>query len=108
LSKTPFGAFRQFFAVCCAHNLYAFGVQIPHLQPEMYFASGTRPDVKCFRLYFLLAQKTLRGFFDSLCLPIRGGFFLLKIKFKNEQNGLDKRVSSCYTKIVQKRTKWRT
>ena len=66
MSKIPCGAFRQFSAVCCAHNLYAFGVQIPHLQPEMYFVSGTRPDTKCFSLYFLLTQKTLRGFFDSL------------------------------------------
>ena len=24
LSKNPFGLFRQFFAVCCAHNLFAF------------------------------------------------------------------------------------
>ena len=66
LSKIPFGAFRQFFAVCCAHNLYAQSVQIPHLQPELYFASGTRPDTKCFGLYFLLTQKTMRGFYDSL------------------------------------------
>ena len=61
LSKNPFGLFRQFFAVCCAHNLFAIGEQIPyimeqlplaivpldslrdapHLQPEMYFLPGT-------------------------------------------------------------------
>ena len=41
LSKKTFGLFRQFFAVCCAHNLFAIGEQIPHLQPEKYFAPGT-------------------------------------------------------------------
>ena len=46
LSKKTSGLFRQAFAVCCAHNLYAFGVQIPHLQPEKYFVPGTRPDTK--------------------------------------------------------------
>ena len=25
MSKTPFGAFRQVFAVCCAHNLSPLG-----------------------------------------------------------------------------------
>ena len=44
----------------------AIGRQIPHLQPEMYFPSGTRPDRKCFGLYLLLTQQTLRGFFDIL------------------------------------------
>ena len=61
VSKIPFGAFRQFFAVCCAHNLFACGEQIPHLQPEKYFSSGTRPDKKCFRLCFPLTR--LRGKF---------------------------------------------
>ena len=104
LSKIPCGAFRHFFAVCCAHfvavpdtmfhflhagnstciqtaplpikrilalwgPLLFFVVQIPHLQPDMYFASGICPDTKCFGLYFLLTQKTLRGFFDSLRHP---------------------------------------
>ena len=114
--KTPLGAFRQFFAVCCAHfvanpvtifrflqaenstcawfaplpikrilalwgPLLFFGEQILHLQPEKYFPSGTegelpgtgkrghpgvRPGKKYFSLYFLLTQKTLRGFFDKL------------------------------------------
>jgi hypothetical protein len=63
VSKIPFGAFRQFFAVCCAHNLFAYSEQIPHLQPEKYFCPRTRRGQKCFKLYFLLAQKTLRGFF---------------------------------------------
>jgi hypothetical protein len=46
LSKNPFGLFRQSFAVCCAHNLFAVGKQIPHLQPDKYFAPGTRPGAK--------------------------------------------------------------
>ena len=71
MSKIPCGAFRQFSAVCCAHNLYAFGVQIPHLQPDMYFVSGTRPDTKCSKLYFPLTQKTLRGFFYYLLFLLR-------------------------------------
>jgi hypothetical protein len=66
LSKKSFGLFRQFFAVCCAHNLFAVGEQIPHLQPEKYFLPGTRPGRKCSEFDFLLPQKTLRGFFDSL------------------------------------------
>ncbi|MBQ3192673.1 MAG: hypothetical protein IJB59_03775, partial [Oscillospiraceae bacterium] len=49
-----------------AHNLFAYGEQIPHLQPEKYFLPGTRPGRKYFSLYFPLARKTLRGFFDGL------------------------------------------
>ena len=41
----------DFFAVCCAHNLFVYDEQIPHLQPEKYF---------------LLSQKTLRDYFYSL------------------------------------------
>ena len=77
VEKNPIGVFRQYFAVCYAHNLYAFGAQIPHLQPEMYFVSGTRPDTKYFGLFFLLTQKTLRGFFDSLKGPEIAGFRVL-------------------------------
>ncbi len=44
--KTPYGLFRQVFAVCRAHSLFAYGEQLAHLQPEMYFLSGTRPDRK--------------------------------------------------------------
>ena len=45
-SKIPSGAFRRIFAVCRAHSLCACGAQLAHLQPEKYFASGTRPDAK--------------------------------------------------------------
>ena len=48
LSKNPFGLFRQFFAVCCAHNLFAIGEQIPHLQPEKCFRPRTRRGRKRF------------------------------------------------------------
>ena len=41
----------------------------------MYFVSGTRPDTKCIGLYFLLTQKTLRGFFDSLNGTRKGAVF---------------------------------
>ena len=44
--KTPYGLFRQVFAVCRAHSLFAYGEQLAHLQPEKYFLSGTRPDRK--------------------------------------------------------------
>ncbi len=44
--KSPTGAFRQVFAVCCAHNLSAHGEQISHLQPDKYFRPGTRPGRK--------------------------------------------------------------
>ena len=61
--------------------LLFFVVQIPHLQPEKYFPSGTegelpgtgkrgrpgvRPDGKCFLSCFSLARKILRSFFYSL------------------------------------------
>ena len=69
LVENPCGLFRQFFAVCCAHNLFAAGEQIPHLQTEKYFCPRTRRGQKCLELYFLLTQKTLRGFFDSLRVP---------------------------------------
>ena len=44
--KKGFALFDKRIAVCRAHDLYAFGVQIAHLQPELYFLSGTRPDRK--------------------------------------------------------------
>ena len=37
----PSGFFDKRLAVCCVHNLYAYGAQIPHLQPEKYFLSRT-------------------------------------------------------------------
>ena len=46
LSKKGFAFFDKRIAVCRAHDLYAFGVQIAHLQPDRYFLSGTRPDRK--------------------------------------------------------------
>ena len=52
VSKKPFGLIRQIFAVCCAHNLFADSEQIPHLQPEKYFPSGTRPDRKNIQTLF--------------------------------------------------------
>ncbi len=52
LSKNPFGAFRQVFAVCCAHNLSPGGGQIPHLQPVKYVPPGTCPGRTCFLNYF--------------------------------------------------------
>jgi len=66
LSKIPFGAFRQFFAVCYAHNLFACSEQIPHLQPEMCFCPRTRRGQKRFLLCFPLTRKILRSFFYSL------------------------------------------
>ena len=44
--KSPLGLIGRFFAVCCAQNMLAVGDHIPHLQPDMYFLSGTRPDRK--------------------------------------------------------------
>ena len=46
LSKKGFAFFDKRIAVCRAHDLYALGVQIAHLQPDRYFLSGTRPDRK--------------------------------------------------------------
>ena len=46
LSKKGKALFLTKFAVCYAHNLFADGEQIPHLQPEKYFRSGTRPGRK--------------------------------------------------------------
>jgi len=64
--KTPLGIFRQTFAVCCAHNLFACSKQIPHLQPEMYFLPGTRPGRKSFDFIRRLLRRTLRGFWSKL------------------------------------------
>ena len=41
LSKKGFAFFDKRIAVCRAHDLYALGVQIAHLQPDRYFLSGT-------------------------------------------------------------------
>jgi len=62
LSKNPFGLFRQFFAVCHAHNLFALGEQIPHLQPEMYFCPCTRHGQNDFNLFATLAANSARLF----------------------------------------------
>ena len=37
----PSGFSDRRLAVCCVHNLCAYGTQIPHLQPEKYFLSRT-------------------------------------------------------------------
>ena len=42
LVEKPLRAFPPVFAVCCAHNLFAIGEQIPHLQPEKCFRPRTR------------------------------------------------------------------
>ena len=52
----PFGLFRQYFAVCCAHNSFADGERIPHLQPEKCFRPRTRRGRK--QLNFI---RRLRG-----------------------------------------------
>ena len=66
MSKIPFGAFRQIFTVCSAHNLFADSEQIPHSQPVAYFPPGTGPDGKCFKSCFSLTRKILRSFFYGL------------------------------------------
>jgi hypothetical protein len=38
--------FEKRLAVCRAHNLFADGEQIPHLQTEKNFLPGTRPGKK--------------------------------------------------------------
>ena len=90
LSKIPFGAFRQVFAVCCAHNLFAYGEQIPHLQPELCFCPRTRRGQKRFGLYAPHPRRTLQGIFNSLKARHPAGF--LYGKFKVE---IYKRL--CYT-----------
>ena len=62
----PFGAFRQDFAVCRAHNLFAYGGQILHLQPEKYFLPGTRPGRKWIEMGLPQKRQILRSFFDIL------------------------------------------
>ena len=85
LSEKPCRLFRQFFAVCCAHNLFALGEQIPHLQPEKCFSPRTRRGRKRFELYSPLSRRTLRGFFDSLKAPqhsmLRSFFYALVFFF---------------------------
>ena len=46
LSKKGFALFDKRIAVCCAHVLSAYSGQDAHVQPELYFLSGTRPDRK--------------------------------------------------------------
>ena len=41
LSKNSPSFSDKRLAVCCAHNLCAYGAQIPHWQPERYFLSRT-------------------------------------------------------------------
>ena len=64
MSKIPFGAFRQFFAVCCAQNLFAVGKQIPHLQPEMYFAHVHAAAKNELTLFFASAKNTAKLFYS--------------------------------------------
>ena len=81
LVEKPLRDFPPVFAVCCAHNLFAESEQIPHLQPEKYFLPGTCPGRKCLQLYFLLTQKTLRGFLriynPGNGSPFPGSFYTL-------------------------------
>ena len=72
LSKNPFGVFRQFFAVCRAHSLCAYGAQLAHLQPEKCFRPRTRRGRKRIERSLLLPQQTLRGFFDTLWHALTG------------------------------------
>jgi len=52
LAKNPFGLFRQFFAVCCAHNLFALGEQIPHLQLIRRFGGELCVAILRIRYFF--------------------------------------------------------
>ena len=63
LSKNPAGFSDKKIAVCCAHNLFAFGEQISHLQPEKYFLSRTCRERKYFEFFAACGRQTLRGFF---------------------------------------------
>ena len=78
LSKIPFGAFRQGFAVCRAHSLCAAGAQLAHLQPEMYFLPGTRPGRKWISLCFPLLRQ-IRFFYtlrrSAGTAPVGSHFF---------------------------------
>ena len=60
--ENPLRGFLTVFAVCCAHNLFAAGEQIPHLQPEMYFLPGTRPGRKWIPFCLPLLRQILRSF----------------------------------------------
>ena len=78
LSKNPFGIFRQTLAACCAHNLSPSGGQIPHLQSEMCFLPGTRPDRKRIGLYLPPMAANSARLFNKLfpvCFQQTGDFF---------------------------------
>ena len=66
LSKKASGLFRQFVAVYCAHNLSAEADKFHTCSLRSVFVQVHAAAENGFRLYFLLSQKTLRGFFDSL------------------------------------------
>jgi len=78
VAEKPFGLFRQIFAGCYVHNLFADCEQIPHLQPEKYFPSGTRPDRKFIQtLFSAYAENSARLF--TVCIthcPAAMGDFL--------------------------------
>ena len=73
LSKIPFGAFRQGFAVCRAHSLCAAGAQLAHLQPDRYFLPGTRPGRKWVSFSLPLLRQILRSFFLHAGPPLHWG-----------------------------------
>jgi|GEM_PF-1131492 len=105
--KTPYGLFRQVFAVCCAHSLFAYGEQLAHLQPEKYFLSGARPDRKFLILFGGLRRQTLRGFFDKLKGRgmHRGLCYLLEEKMKKKQViKLINFVPLVYPKIIKRKS----
>ncbi len=52
-------------AVCRAHNLFAEGEQIPHLQPESIFVQVHAPDENDCTLFAACGRQTLRGFLIS-------------------------------------------
>ena len=103
LSKNPFGLFRQFFAVCCAHSLCAFGAQLPHLQPERCFRPRTRRGRKRFHFVFRLRGKFCEAF-DSLKRGASVPLFAFGLQKKHGGSGAeeitrDNFQDRCYTDI---------
>ena len=96
LSKNPFGAFRQVYAVCHAHNLSPDGRQIPHLQPVKYVPPGTCPGGTLFLNYFTPNTGKETALFDT---PSPAGFSQVVLGLRKSFRSAVVRVDSgCYNK----------
>ena len=67
MSKTPFGAFRQVFAVCCAHNLSPLGDKFHTCSLRSVFCQVQKVNCPAGAREATLGCAPAENFFDFIC-----------------------------------------